>query len=129
MDTILYQRIRELCAENHISMAQLERNLNYSHSYLNKLNGTITPTIGSIEKLATYFDVSVDYLIGRSDVRNVQKQESADGDAFESNLDESNKDIRSFQRAYEKSDPIRRKEMMQVLRISFKEEFKEDDEP
>lgn len=115
MDTIMYQRIRELCKEKGITINKLGESLGFAHSYVNKLNGTITPSIETVEKIAAYFGVSVDYLIGRSNVRDVPEDQA--------------EDIRSFQRAYEKSNPDRRKQMMQVLKISFQEEFKEDDEP
>lgn len=62
----LYDKIKLLADKQKISIRKLEENLNYG-------NGTIrrwekqTPGIDKINKVADYFGVSVDYLLGRTD--------------------------------------------------------------
>jgi repressor protein len=62
--TIL-DRIRSLANERKVTLAELERNLDFSNGSLRKW-GTSTPSGDKIEKVADYFNVSVDYLLGRT---------------------------------------------------------------
>lgn len=75
----LYEKIKSLAEKQKISIRRLEEILGYG-------NGTIrrwekqTPGIDKIQKVADYFDVSVDYLLGRreadsSDVNTLSEQE------------------------------------------------------
>ena len=62
--TIL-DRIRSLANERKVTLAELERNLDFSNGSLRKWD-TSTPSGDKIEKVADYFNVSVDYLLGRT---------------------------------------------------------------
>ncbi|VIV83320.1 repressor protein [Streptococcus pneumoniae] len=63
--TIL-DRIRSLANNRKVTLAELERNLNFSNGSLRKWE-TSTPSGDKIEKIADYFNVSTDYLLGRTD--------------------------------------------------------------
>lgn len=63
--TIL-DRIRSLVNDRKVTLAELERNLNFSNGSLRKWE-TSTPSGDKIEKIADYFNVSTDYLLGRTD--------------------------------------------------------------
>lgn len=63
--TIL-DRIRSLANDRKVTLAELERNLNFSNGSLRKWE-TSTPSCDKIEKIADYFNVSTDYLLGRTD--------------------------------------------------------------
>ena len=62
--TIL-DRIRSLANERKVTLAELERNLDFRNGSLRKWD-TSTPSGDKIEKVADYFNVSVDYLLGRT---------------------------------------------------------------
>jgi transcriptional regulator with XRE-family HTH domain len=64
----LYARVKYLCDKNKISIYQLERKLGISNGYIKKWKTSISPSIDKISKVAEYFGVSVDYLIGKSDI-------------------------------------------------------------
>ena len=80
--TIL-DRIRSLANDRKVTLAELERNLDFSNGSLRKW-GTSTPSGDKIEKVADYFNVSVDYLLGRTqnpytsndDLMNTQELET-----------------------------------------------------
>lgn len=80
--TIL-DRIRSLANDRKVTLAELERSLNFSNGSLRKWD-TSTPSGDKIEKVADYFKVSVDYLLGRtknpytsnSDLMNTQELET-----------------------------------------------------
>ena len=65
----LYEKIKELADGQKISIRRLEELLGYG-------NGTIrrwekqTPGVDKIQKVADYFGVSVDYLLGRTEKKN-----------------------------------------------------------
>ena len=56
------KRIKELCITQGISMNQLEITLGFGRGYLSKL-GNSTPNAAKIQKIADFFDVTVDYLL------------------------------------------------------------------
>ncbi|MBD5429317.1 helix-turn-helix transcriptional regulator [Lactobacillus sp.] len=61
---ILYSRIKDLANEKKISLAQLERELNFSNGIISTWKSS-NPSIDKVEKVANYFNVSTDYLLGR----------------------------------------------------------------
>lgn len=116
MESILYQRIRELCSKKGISISRLESDLGFGNSSIKKWEKTSSPSVDKIIKVASYFDVSVDYLLGRTDI--VSSVSEIIGD----------EDIISFQRARQKMTPKDRERMMQMLKLGFEAAFQEDDE-
>lgn len=62
----IVERIKFLCKLRKISVAELERTLRMSNSTIRKWDIN-KPSVDKIEKVADYFNVSVDYLLGRSD--------------------------------------------------------------
>ncbi|HEN6676061.1 TPA: helix-turn-helix domain-containing protein [Streptococcus agalactiae] len=60
----LLDRIKEQAAEKALTLAELERKLDFSNGSLRKW-ATSTPSGDKIERVADYFNVSVDYLLGR----------------------------------------------------------------
>lgn len=71
-------RIRGLCREKGMSLPLLEAALGFG-------NGTITkwdksaPSTDKLSRVADYFNVSVDYLLGRVESRNMIDPDSIDG--------------------------------------------------
>lgn len=116
MESILYNRIKELCSKKGISISKLESELGFSNSSIKKWERISSPSIDKIVKVASYFDVSVDYLLGRTDI--ICSISEIIGD----------EDIISFQRARQKMTPKDRERMMQMLKLGFEYAFREDDE-
>lgn len=61
-----YEIIKELAKKKKISIRQLEIRFGYSNGYLAKWK-TNTPNADELPRLADYFGVSVDYLLGREE--------------------------------------------------------------
>ena len=116
MESVFYQRIKELCSRRNITIAKLESELGFGNASIKKWEKTSSPSIDKILKVAKYFDVSIDYLLGRTDI---------EGSISEIIGDE---DIISFQRAREKMTPSDRERMMQMLRLGFEYAFREDND-
>ena len=70
------EKIKELAKSRGISLAKLEESLGYSTNYFYTLK-TKTPNSDRLQEIADYFNVSTDYLLGRTENPNIVK----DGDA------------------------------------------------
>ena len=58
--------LRKALDETHTSQYKLQKNLHYSSATtLNWLTNKRIPTIGHLDQLADYMDLTVDYLLGR----------------------------------------------------------------
>ncbi len=65
---IIADNLRQLMKENQINQMKLSKDIGVTQSAVsNWLNGNKEPSINSLWLLADYFDVSVDYLIGRKE--------------------------------------------------------------
>lgn len=116
MENILYLRIKQLCYRKGITIAKLEADLGFGNSSIKKWEKSSSPSIDKIVKVATYFDVSIDYLMGRTDI------ESSMSDII------GDEDIISFQRARQKMTPKDRERMMQMLRLGFEYAFSDEED-
>ena len=116
MESILYSRIKELCEKKGITITKLESDLGFGNSSIKKWKQITFPSVDKVIKIASYFDVSVDYLLGRSE--------------FSSSISEilGDEDIISFQRARQKMSVKDRDKMMQMLRLGFEYAFTDDDD-
>ena len=63
---IVFDRMKKLCKEQNISINDLEESLNYSKNTLYRLKSQ-TPGTDKLAAIADYFNVSTDYLLGRTD--------------------------------------------------------------
>lgn len=116
MESILYNRIKELCYKNGITIAKLESDLGFGNASIKKWEKVSSPSVDKILKVSSYFNVSVDYLLGKSDIADSASDIIGD------------EDIISFQRARQKMTPQDRERMMKLLRVGFDYAFREDDE-
>lgn len=64
----LKERIKNLCKERNVSLNKVEEDLGFGKGYLSKLDKS-KPNISKIQKMADYFGVSVDWLMGGTEDR------------------------------------------------------------
>lgn len=69
---MLYQMICELCKKANTNISQLERDCGFSNATIRRWK-TVSPGIDNLVIVADHFGVSVDYLIGREQVGDVQE--------------------------------------------------------
>lgn len=67
MKTEFYRRLKNLCEENNTSITKVTSELGWSTSLGTNWKNGMIPRGEKIEKLADYFGVSVDFLIGKTD--------------------------------------------------------------
>lgn len=61
----IFEIIKELCEERNVKISALERDLGFSRGSIYKMAES-APSADKLRKLADYFNVSADYLIGRT---------------------------------------------------------------
>lgn len=67
-NVIVGERIKNLRKEGSLSQVALAEKIDSNQKQVSKWErGQIEPNIDMLKRLADYFEVSVDYLIGRSD--------------------------------------------------------------
>ncbi|MBC1937146.1 helix-turn-helix transcriptional regulator [Listeria grandensis] len=73
------QRVKKLASEKSMTIAELERKLDFSQGSVSRWNKQ-SPSSDRLKKVADYFDVSTDYLIGRTDKKywDLSERESSD---------------------------------------------------
>lgn len=64
----LVEKIKSLCDEKKITFAELERKVGLSNGQIRRWDNS-SPKIENVEKIADYFDVSTDFLLGRTNKR------------------------------------------------------------
>lgn len=67
MDSIIFTRIKELCQKRGISVNKLESIVGMSQYSITRWK-TSSPTVDKLLRVAQYFCVSLDYLVGQTDV-------------------------------------------------------------
>lgn len=63
----LVLRIRALCKENGISMRRLERDNGFGNGLVSKWSHS-SPSVAYLQKVANYFGVSINYLLGQKEI-------------------------------------------------------------
>lgn len=68
----LFEKIKELCQKRGISINSLEETLGYSRNTIYSMKSK-KPNAERLQEIADYFNVSTDYLLGRTDNPNIAK--------------------------------------------------------
>lgn len=61
----IYDKVLDLCHKNRISVSALERESGLKRGVIEKWKVS-SPSVTNVEKVANYFGISVDYLLGRT---------------------------------------------------------------
>ena len=113
MDSIIFSRIKELCAENDMTLNKLETEVGMSAYSISKWKSAVSPTIDKIARVAAYFHVSIDYIAGVSDIKTPADSLIQD------------QDMVSLQRAREKLSPQDKDRMMKIIKLGFYHAFED----
>src|SRR5690625_1884229 len=74
VDMNAFDRLKKLCDEQGISVNTLEERLEIGRNSLYSWKKNV-PKGTNLIKVADYFDVSTDYLLGRTDIKNIPEDE------------------------------------------------------
>ena len=68
---MFYDQVYKLCKQNRISITSfVENSLKMSRSNVTKWREGVTPKSDTVQKIADYFGVTTDYLLGNTDIKN-----------------------------------------------------------
>lgn len=70
-------RIKDLANQRHQSIAEVERHLAFGNGTIAKWDSR-SPSSEKLQKVADYFDVSTDYLLGRTDTPQFTRKDERD---------------------------------------------------
>ena len=107
----LVERIKALCESHALTLAALERRLDFGNGTIRKWDNA-TPSGDKLAKVADFFCVTVDYLLGR-------------GDAKKSETDDPDENYIILSRNAKKLSPENRKRLLDIAKIMFQEEFED----
>lgn len=115
-----YEIIKELAREKKISIRQLEIDLGFSNGYFSKWK-KVSPNSEGLQKVADYFNVSVDYLLGRTEKKHYYDLTEKDHRSIEKELERMIEDLTTTGPiAFLKEDGEMSDETYQALLISLK---------
>ena len=109
------EKIKELAQKRGISLAKLEESLGYSTNYFYTLK-TKAPNSERLQEIADYFNVSTDYLLGRTDTPAI---------ASDSNEIFSEKG-RAIARKYDSFSPEKQKYYDKIIAAMFEDDEEDD---
>lgn len=101
-------RIQELCDKKEITITELEREIKIGRGVIRKWE-VASPNSDKLQKVADYFGVSTDFLLGR-----------------EKPTYSNDMDIRRIERARKRMPEKDKEKMMNILKLSFEEYFSDD---
>ncbi|MBN6886207.1 transcriptional regulator with XRE-family HTH domain [Cytobacillus horneckiae] len=83
----VFDRVKKLCEEQKITIVELEEKVGFGRNsmYSWKKN---KPSTDKLEKVASYFDVSTDYLLGRTDKKRYYDLNDKDEKDIQKDLQE-----------------------------------------
>ncbi|MDA2423645.1 helix-turn-helix transcriptional regulator [Bacillus cereus] len=114
----IFEKVKELSSNQGLSMAELERRLGFSPNTLYKLK-TQKPSIDRIETIAQYFNVSTDYLLGRTDKKYWELNDKDEKD-IQKKLEELIEDMsKTDALAFSKDSEPMSEETKQLLIVSL----------
>lgn len=76
----VFERIKFLAKRNSKTMKQVTLDLGYSENYFYSMKTGKQPSAEKLKELADYFNVSTDYLLGRTDNPNTQEKQYTETD-------------------------------------------------
>lgn len=74
--TVVFDRVCSLLVSRGMTIKEAERKIGLANGNISRWKMT-APNLGSLLKMASYFDVSIDYLVGRTDVMRYTREEEA----------------------------------------------------
>ena len=71
-----FEKIKELADKQGISLNKLEEKLGFSRNTIYNMKKS-TPNVERVSKIADFFNVSTDYLLGRTENPNIARDDDA----------------------------------------------------
>lgn len=106
----LVEKVKALCETRDITFAALERKLDFGNGTIRKWDNA-TPSGDKLAKVADYFNISVDYLLGREPQQFLPANDDPD------------ENYTILSRNAKKLSPDQREKLLNMAKLMFQEEF------
>lgn len=121
---MLLDRVKLLANEKKMTVAELERKLNFAQGSISKWSKQ-SPSSERLQKVADFFDVSADYLLGRTDKRRYYDLTEKDEKDIQRELeliieDMKNSEAISFSKDTEELSPEARAAILSSIEESLR---------
>lgn len=143
-------RMKQLREERNLTMREASQRLGIPYTtYVNYEKGLREPNSEMLIRIANFFNTSIDYLLKRSDNREVLEIKNSTLAASGSNdysgetnainesglhendtapyIEDDSEEFIILNRAAKKMTPENRKKLLEMIKIMFAEDFKEDE--
>ena len=115
MGSIIFDKVKQLCDENGITINKLESELGLGRYTITRWKNAASPSVQTVSLIANYFHVSIDYLVGKSDIRDTADTLISDPDSV------------TIQRARDRMDDHDKARMMAILKLGFEDAFSDEE--
>ena len=120
---ILTQTIEKLCKENHITVKEMLSKSNLNRNVVDNLKKGSIPSVDKIVKIADYFNISTDYLLGRTDISMIDLSQrfSKNHNCVQTAINNGNIHLSVDECSYDEMET----ELLKVFReLSFRDKIK-----
>ncbi|MCC1486720.1 helix-turn-helix domain-containing protein [Bacillus tropicus] len=98
----LVNTIKGLCAQRKIALSALERDLEFGNGTIRRWDKT-SPSAEKLQKVADYFHVTTDYLLGRDQLNQLTIKDEKD---IEKRMEEIKRDLKDTQGLMFSGEPM-----------------------
>jgi len=126
------ERLRELRRENHMTGDELGKKFNVTKTAISYWeNGKSFPDEETIKKFADFFQVSTDYILGKSDIRNPYENHQRISESIKDDKEllefwEVLKEREDLQLLFKQTKQMTEKDIRQIIKIIKAIEDEED---
>ena len=126
------ERLRELRRENHMTGDELGKKFNVTKTAISYWeNGKSFPGEEMVSKIADFFDVTTDYLLGKSDIRNPYENHKRISESISDDKEllefwEVLKEREDLQLMFKQTKQMSPKDIRQIIKIIKAIEDEED---
>ncbi len=114
----LVSRIKDLSSQKGVTFAEIERNISISNGQIRRWD-TVSPKSETLQKVAIYFNVSMDYLLERTDNTSLSyKQEDSEYDDLIVMFRKNEMDIPQDERAHYRQEVAK---LMEFVKFTMKD--------
>lgn len=111
--SLFKERFRQERISKGITQKSLSEILGVDRTSISKYeNGKQLPEVPVLEKMANYFDVSTDYLLGKTDKRNIESKKEINGIEKENDIDKKIDEILQEEQIYLCGEPLSEEDRM-----------------
>ena len=120
----MYNKLVELMDKHNISAYRLSQETNITQATLSRWKtGKTSPSIDTLQVLAEYFKVPVDYFLNDEEKNYLTDDESGKVKEDIKNSSEDDENIIIINRAARKMSPEKLKKLIDIAKVMFDEEF------